>query len=153
MRKHRAVAVAVVLLLMVLGVSSPAAADAGVFTGNGQSLHQISSKNVQLVSIEVVIVPGRGRFLFDGTVPGMDQADYICTFVLRSLSDKEEDVQIGFPLDSQFARQAGSDAAAISAKESSEWVQSYSFIARDEKSTYHVEFVRRDERIAVATRH
>lgn len=143
MRKHCAVVIAFVLLVMILGVRSPAVADAGVFTGNGQSLHQISSKNVQLVSIDVVIVPGRGRFLFDGSVPGMDQADYICTFVLRSLSEKEEDVQIGFPVDSQFAREAGKDSAAISPKESSEWVQSYSFIARDEKSTYHVEFVRR----------
>jgi hypothetical protein len=142
-RKHCAVVIAFVLLVMILGVSSPAVADAGVFTGNGQSLHQISSKNVQLVSIDVVIVPGRGRFLFDGSVPGMDQADYICTFVLRSLSENEEDVQIGFPVDSQFAREAGKDPAAISPKESSEWVQSYSFIARDEKSTYHVEFVRR----------
>jgi len=142
-RKHCALVTAFVLLLMILGMRSSAVADAGVFTGNGQSLHQISSKNVQLVSIDVVIVPGRGRFLFDGSVPGMDQADYNCTFVLRSLSDKEEDVRIGFPVDSQFAREAGKDSAPISPKESSEWVQSYSFIARDENSTYHVEFVRR----------
>ncbi len=143
MKEYCAILIAFVLLATIVGASSPAAADAGVFTGNGQSLHQISSKNVQLVSIDVVIVPGRGRFLFDGSVPGMDQADYICTFVLRSLSEKEEDVQIGFPVDSQFAREAGRDSAGISPKESSEWVQSYSFIARDENSTYHIEFVRR----------
>jgi hypothetical protein len=121
----------------------PAGADAGVFTGNGQDLHQITSKSVQLVSIDVVIIPGRGRFLYDGTVPGMDQADYNCTFVLRSLSEKAEDVQVGFPVDSEFAQQTGNDSPEISHKESKEWVLQYSFIARDERATYHVEFVRR----------
>jgi len=63
-------------------------------------------------------------------------ADYNCTFVLRSLSDKAEDVQVGFPVDSEFARQTGKESSEISPKESKEWVLEYSFIARDEKSTY-----------------
>lgn len=131
------------LLVTAAAVSTVAFADAGVFTGNGQNLHQISSKKVQLVSIDVTIVPARGRFLFDGTVPGMDQIGFDCRFVLKSLSDKEEKVQIGFPVDSQFARSDRNRSPAISAKESHEWVSEYSFMARDEKRTYDVEFVRR----------
>ena len=129
-----------ILLSVFLGIASTALADAGVFTGNGQSLHQISSKTVQLVSIDVTIVLGRGRFLFDGGVAGMDQAEYLCKFVLRSLSDKPEEVQVGFPVDSEFARQSETASPA----ESSEWVLSYAFIARDDKDTYHVEFVQRE---------
>jgi hypothetical protein len=41
--------------------SSQAVADAGVFTGNGQNLRQISSKSIQLVNIDVSIVPGEDR--------------------------------------------------------------------------------------------
>jgi hypothetical protein len=63
-------------LLALSAFGTVALPDAGVFTGNGQNLHQISTKDVQLVSIEVTIVPGRGRFLFDGTVPGMDRTEY-----------------------------------------------------------------------------
>ena len=59
-----------VVSFLILGTPSPAAADAGVFTGNGQNLRQISSKSIQLVSIDVIIIPGRGRFLFDGTGTG-----------------------------------------------------------------------------------
>ena len=130
-------------LVIGLALSTFGFADAGVFAGNGQNLHQISSRKVQLVSIDVTIVPGRGHFLFDGTVPGMDQIEFYCSFVLKSLSGKEEEVQVGFPVDSQFARYDGSGSPAISPKESHEWVSEYSFIARDEKTTYNVEFVRR----------
>src|SRR5580658_5568285 len=91
--------IVLVLSFLILGTSSPAAADAGVFTGNGQNLRQISSKSIQHVSI----IPGRGPFLFDGTVPGMDEVHYECAFVLRNLTDKPEEVQVGFPVDSQFA--------------------------------------------------
>jgi hypothetical protein len=85
------------LLAPIAALGTSAFADAGVFTGNGQSLHQISTKNVRLVAIDVTIVPGRGRFLFDGTVPGMDRTEFYCTFVLKSLSSNLEEVQIGFP--------------------------------------------------------
>jgi hypothetical protein len=120
--------------------SSQAAADAGVFTGNGQNLRQISSKSIQLVNIDVSIVPGRGPFLFDGTVRGMDEVRYECKFVLRNLTGKAEDVQVGFPVDSQFAQEAEPKA---SAEPDLNWVLEYGFIALDEKSTYRVEFVRR----------
>jgi hypothetical protein len=119
-----------VLFSAFLGISSQSFGDAGVFTGNGQDLHQITSKTVQLVSIDVAIVLGRGPFLFDGTVPGMDVAEYHCTFVLRNLSNNDEEIKVGFPVDSEFARGGKAD----SANESQDWVFEYGFIARDEKS-------------------
>ena len=136
----RVVAMVLAALLICLGQARPALADAGVFAGNGQSLHQISSEAVQLVSIDVKITLGRGPLLFDGTVPGMDQAEYYCTFGLRNLTDKPVDVQVGFPVDSQFA----SGREQVSTKASKDWVLSYDFIARDDQATYHVDFVRRE---------
>jgi hypothetical protein len=69
----------------------------------------------------------------------MDQAEYECKFVLKNLSDKQEEVQVGFPVDSQFARDSEPDSPKVSAN----WVLEYGFIARDERTTYHVEFVHR----------
>src|SRR5215472_1508327 len=123
----------VMALAIVLTFSVPAFTDVGVFAGNGQNLHQISAKNVRLVSIEVTIVPGRGHFLFDGSVQGMDQTDFYCIFVLKNLSKKREKVQVGFPMDSQFAKHQRNDSQVISSKESGDWVSAYSFIASDEK--------------------
>jgi len=132
-------ALSIVLLSAFSLIPSSASGDAGVFTGNGQNLHQITSETIQLVSIDVTIVLGRGPSLFDGTVPGMDRAEYGCTFVLRNLSDKDEEIKVGFPVDSEFARGSQPD----SPNESQDWVFEYAFIARDQKATYHVEFVRR----------
>lgn len=131
--------VTLILLSLTPGATPSALADAGVFTGNGQDLHQITSKTVQLVSIDVTIVLGRGPFLFDGTVPGMDRAEYGCTFVLRNLSDQDEEIKVGFPIDSEFARGGEPD----SPNKSQDWVLEYGFIALDQKTTYHVDFVRR----------
>lgn len=127
------------LFSVLLGIPSPSFGDAGVFTGNGQDLHQITSKTVQLVSIDVTIVLGRGPFLFDGSVPGMDIAEYQCNFLLRNLSDKDEEIKVGFPADSEFARGSKPDSPS----ESRGWVLEYGFIAMDQETTYHVEFVRR----------
>lgn len=38
----------------------PAGADAGLFFGNGQDLHQITSKSIHLASIDVTITLGQG---------------------------------------------------------------------------------------------
>ncbi len=54
------IVVPLILLSLISGTASPALGDAGVFTGNGQNLHQITSKTVQLVSIDVAIILGRG---------------------------------------------------------------------------------------------
>lgn len=139
--KRRTKGNAAVLRIMLFGLlafwtPSRAGADAGVFTGHGQNLRQMSSKSIQLVSIDVTIIPGRGPFLFDGTVPGMDDVQYECSFVLRNLTDKPEEVQVGFPIDSQFARGPSERAAP-------DWILSYGFMALDDKTTYNVEFVRR----------
>jgi hypothetical protein len=144
----KSAAFAFALLALAAAFGAVAFPDAGVFTGNGQNLHQISTKEVQLVSIDVTIVPGRGRFLFDGSVPGMDQTEFHCTFVLKNLSPKVEEVQIGFPVDSEFARHSRGESPTISLKESDRWISDYSFIARDERSTYHVSFVRRKKMAA-----
>lgn len=126
--------------VLVLACSaSPVLGDAGVFTGNGQSLRQITSKSIQLVSIDVKIALGRGPYLFDGGVAGMDRARYLCKFVLNNRSDKPEEVEIGFPVDSEFAR----DSSPVSSAESENWVLEYSFIARDENETYNVDYVHR----------
>ena len=118
--------------------SAPILADVGVFTGNGQNLRQVTTKTIHLASIDVVIVLGRGRFLFDGGVPGMDSVDFECKFVLQSTTGKKEEVQIGFPIDSQFA----GPPYDREKQDPAGWVLNYGFIARDENTTYHVDFVR-----------
>jgi hypothetical protein len=132
---------AVSLISLLVFSSGLALADAGVFTGNGQNLRQITSKEIRLKSIEVNVVLGRGPFLYDGTVPGMDEVRYDCTFVLQNLTNSTEDVQVGFPVDSEFARRRERDETAESKQN---WVLNYGFIALDEKTTYRVEFVRRN---------
>jgi len=126
-------------LLVLVCSATPVLGDAGVFTGNGQTLHQITSKSIQLVSIDVTIALGRGPYLYDGGVAGMDRARYLCKFVLHSKSDQPEEVEVGFPVDSEFAK----DSSPVSPADSASWVLGYSFIARDANETYHVEFVRR----------
>ena len=141
--KNRCLSVfALVSTWLIFFPTLQAAADAGVFTGNGQNLHQISSEEVRLVSIDVNIVLERGPFLFDGGVLGMDQAEYSCTFVLQNLSSNAVEIQVGFPVDSQFARSGPGN----SENDAKEWVLDYGFIARDERATYHVDFVRRKKR-------
>lgn len=118
--------------LVIAAAAISARADVGVFTGTGQNLQQITTADIQLVSIDVTIMPVRGRFLFDGTVPGLDMVEYDCTFVLRNLTDKVCEVRAGFPLDSQFAH--SSEAGIV---DKADWVSQYSFIAREENMTYH----------------
>jgi hypothetical protein len=132
----------VLLLSVPACLAAPVFADAGVFTGNGQSLHQITSKSIQLVSIDVTMALGRGPYLFNGGVAGMDRAHYLCKFVLHSKSDQPEEVEIGFPVDSEFAAESGPTSPA----DSENWVLEYGFIARDESETYHVEYVHRESK-------
>jgi hypothetical protein len=126
--------------VVVLLSSTSALADAGVFTGNGQNLRQITSKSIRLKSINVDIALGRGPFLFDGTVAGMDEVRYDCKFVLQNLTNSGEEVEVGFPVDSEFAH----NTAVQPTRESmQDWVLNYGFIALDEKNTYPVELVHR----------
>ncbi len=134
----RRVAFIIVSMFLVLSVSVQA--DVGVFMGNGQNLRQVTSEKIQLLSIDVTIIPGRGHFLFDGSVSGMNRVKYHCNFELKNLTDKTAKVQVGFPVDSQFAKQP----YPRNRKTAKEWVLQYAFIARDEKNTYHVDFTRQD---------
>jgi hypothetical protein len=101
--RHRLLTRILSKLAFVVFTSTSALADAGVFTGNGQNLRQITSKSIRLESITVDITLGRGPFLFDGTVAGMDEARYDCRFVLENLTNSPEEVEVGFPVDSEFA--------------------------------------------------
>jgi hypothetical protein len=125
---------------LALLVTATVWGDAGVFTGSGQDLRQISSESVQLVSIDVTITLERGPSLFDGGVPGMDEIDYNCKFILHNLTDKKCAVQVGFPIDSEFARLRSADTPKVE----QDWVGQYNFTARDEKNTYNVSFQRTD---------
>ena len=124
-----------ITLLIILTTFHAARANVGVFAGSGQTIQLVHSADVQMVSEEVLVVLGRGRFLFDGTVPGMDRVEYQCKFTLKNRSAKAATIQVGFPLDSEFfgpgdMNKPGADA-----------VLEYKFIARDEDKTYHVRFV------------
>ena len=129
-------------LIAIVVVLAPglAYANAGVFEGSGHTVKLIHSENVQMRSEKVMIIPGRGRFLFDGGVGGMDRVQYYCTFVLKNRSPKTVTVQVGFPLTSQFVRHGD-----WKAEEATELVLKYNFIARDGDKTYHVRFVPRDQ--------
>ena len=139
----------IILLFVISGSNFPALADAGVFYGNGQDIHQITSKSIHLISIDVTIVLGEGIL---PTIPEfaiLDKnqqellrgnfATYRCTFVLQSLSDKPEEIQVGFPVESSVEPQDEGNSSA----DLNNWVKNYLFNARDEKNIYPVEFVRR----------
>jgi hypothetical protein len=138
-----------ILLSVILGTASPALADAGVFFGNGQDLHQITSKAIHLASIDVVIVLGEGTLPISPELTGLNNdqlamlrgnlAEYRCKFVLRSLSDQPEEVQVGFPVESSVEPQDENESSA----DLNTWVKDYQFSAHDERNTYPVEFVRR----------
>ncbi|MGD0830058.1 MAG: hypothetical protein ABR907_03885 [Terracidiphilus sp.] len=122
------------LLFVILGSNSAALADAGVYYGAGQDLHQITSKSIHLVSIDVTIVLGAGKLPATAEFAALDKktaelvrknlAEYRCIFVLKSLSDRPEEVQVGFPVDP--AADNGND------------IDDYAFVARDDKETYSV---------------
>ena len=92
------------------------------------------------MSIDVNIIPATGPFLFNGAVPGMDQVQYDCTLVLRNLTDKAEEAQVGFPIASQFLRGSEQEPEKGSPRD---WVLNYGFIASDEATANNLEFVRR----------
>ena len=47
-------------LICIVVLSATLRADVGVFTGTGQNLRQVTTKDVRLDSIDVTITPGRG---------------------------------------------------------------------------------------------
>lgn len=129
-----------VLCVALLCCSGRAAyANAGVFGGNGHTIELSSTHDIQMVSEVVTITPGRGRFLFDGSVRGLDRVEYDCRFVLKNLTGSPVTIQVGFPLDAQ------ANAAAEHDKQpTSQWVARYSFIAQEEERQYSVRYVPAD---------
>ncbi len=49
-------------------------ANVSVFTGYGHTIDLTESDDVQMMSEDITIIPGRGRFLFHSGVAGMDSA-------------------------------------------------------------------------------
>jgi hypothetical protein len=111
-------------------------ANAGIFAGSGHTVELVKTEKVQLVSEDVTIIPGRARWAFDGGGGSMDRVEYVCKFQLRNLTEERVDVQVGFPLDSQFMKEP------YDPKEYDELdlVIRYKFLARDKEKTYHVRY-------------
>lgn len=131
---------AVLLTLAAVPVVQQALhANAGVFFGDGHTVRLDHSAEIQMVSEDVLIEPGRGRTLFGGGIP-MDWVDYTCRFELRNLTDGPVEVQVGFPLTAMFH-----DYTPASQFDEQELVEQYRFLARDRDRTYHTRFVARDE--------
>ena len=116
-------------------LATAAQANVGIFTGTGATIQLTGSKQVQLVSEDVTIVPGRGMFLFDGTGLGMDRVEYLCKFELKNTSDREASFTAGFPLTSDFAERLKEKDADVASM-----VVRYQFMARDDGHTYHVRY-------------
>ncbi len=116
---------------LVLLFAADANANTGIFFGSGHTITLGKSEQVQLVSEDVTITPNCGW------QPIADSVDYRCKFVLKNLTAKPVSIQVGFPLDSQFAREEKQPPAT-------DLVLRYSFIARDDKTTYHVRFIPND---------
>ena len=112
--------------------ASAVSANVGVFLGDGHTLELVQVDSIQLVAEDVLIVPGRGRALYAGSVP-LDWVDYYCQFELKNHSKETVNVKVGFPLTSQYSY-GGSDTPVDEVAV----VQAYRFIARDSGRTYHV---------------
>lgn len=128
-----------IILLFLCILTSDVFSNAGAFMGSGVTLQLTNSHDIQMVSEEVNITPGRGMFLFDGMVSGMDRVEYYCKFLLRNLSDKNVTVKVGFPLDSQPGE------PFTSTKDINELVKEYGFIAKTSSNTYHIDYVSIDK--------
>jgi hypothetical protein len=116
------------------GCHEPAAAQ-GVLTGNGQFPELVGGRDVMITRASVVIVPGRGRFPFDGTVPGLDRVEYYCRFELQNLEEVEVQFQVNFPLD---ADSMDATSGRFDPPDEAILLEQYGFVVRNEDKTYHV---------------
>jgi hypothetical protein len=123
----------VIAIFLVAVLVTDVNANTGVFYGSGQTIYLGKSEQVQLVSEDVTIVASCGWNAM------MDAVEYRCKFVLKNLTAKPSKIQVGFPLDSQFFR-----TEEIHSSDATDLVFKYHFIARDDKTTYHVRFVPND---------
>lgn len=121
-----------VTAVLVFFLAAAASANTGIFFGSGHTISLGKTEQVQMVSEEVTIRP------ICGWESMLDSVDYRCKFVLKNLTAKPVTIQVGFPLDSQWAQEGREK------RNSTELVLDYRFLARDEKNTYHVRFVPAD---------
>ncbi|MBU1053589.1 MAG: hypothetical protein KKC46_07145 [Proteobacteria bacterium] len=106
-------------------------ANVGVFTGYGQTIELIESNDIQMVSEDITIIPGRGKFLFDGGIAGMDRVEYKCKFILKNRNNKNVSIKAGFPLSTQFYGENNKTSILLS---------EYQFIAQEEGKIYNVSY-------------
>jgi hypothetical protein len=64
-----------IISTLFLVSASPVKADAGVYFGSGQDLHQITSKAIHLASIDVTIVLGVGTVPATGDFAKFDKKE------------------------------------------------------------------------------
>jgi len=114
-------------------------ANAGVFSGNGQTLELTTEHQVQMVSEEITLTPGRGPNLFNGGSAGADRVDFRCRFTLKNLTAETVTVPVGFSLDAEDSRHN-----SMSSQTTSELIAAYRFIAQDEQGVHNVTYARGD---------
>ncbi len=113
---------------LLITLSGNSLGNTGVFFGSGHTLQLIKSADVQMVAEDVLITPTCG-------FSAMTQsAEFRCRFLLKNLSSKTVNIQVGFPLDRELAGPPPHPA------EDTEKVLDYHFIARDAHDTYHVRY-------------
>jgi len=88
-----------------------------------------------MVKEEVTIIPGRGRFQFNGGVPGMYRVEYNCKFELKNLTDIPTKVQVGFPLNAQFLKPSN-----IHDQKVEDLVAKYRFIVQEDQHIHSLRF-------------
>jgi hypothetical protein len=126
-------------LILLHAVCATAYGNAGVFNGYGQDVQLINSKDIQMVSEDILITPRRDKFMFEGKAYDAEKADYICTFKLKNLSDHSVTVQVGFPLDSQFLR------PPYDAQDLAQITNDNHFVVLEGKKSYPLRYSREDK--------
>jgi len=71
------------IFIIILFPFSVLHSNVGIFKGLGHSIELLKSKDIQMLSEEIKIVPSRGRFLFDGSSKGLDSVRFLCKFKLK----------------------------------------------------------------------
>ncbi len=70
----------------------------GHFDGFGANLRLVKNNDIQMQSEVVRITPIAPKSAIDGSMKTRVWAEYDCEFILKNLSDKEVEIQVGFPL-------------------------------------------------------
>jgi hypothetical protein len=113
--------------------------NAGFFSGYGQDVQLIDSKDVQMISEDILITPSPVTVLTNGKALTQAKADYVCLFKLKNLSTNSLDIQVGFPLDSE------SFQAPYYNFNHGEVTNDYHFLVLEGSKTYSVSFSREDK--------